>query len=255
MPRSIFSRSIEPLVTVLWSIFLLWSLWLAAVWIVPVGTEELGFVVGSPPPPNADLRRAILLLAENADLVWLALAVMNLHLTLTLTHGLRVTRTWLALCAGGGFALGMLNVKTGALFGKAQFGAALGMKLLGVALGWVLLWAVLVLGAREAVLWLRPRASHRTATVLTAAVVLLTAFNLEWPARELRGWWLRQQDATGTLGAPLQNWLTWAVCSGLMAFAMREKDVRSGAAPRSGRPVILLAALNAIALVARLRHG
>lgn len=253
MPRSLLSRSLEPLVAVFWGVFLVWTAWLAVVWIAPVGTEELGFVAGSPAPPYADLRRAVLLLAENADLTWLALAVMNLHLLLMRTHGLRVTRLWLALSAGGGLALGALNVKTGVLFGKAQFGSALGTKLFGVALGWVLLWAVLVLGAREAVLWLRPRASHRIVTVLAAAVVLLTVFNLEWPARSFRGWWVRPQDAAGTLGVPWQNWIAWAMCPGLMAFAMREKDVRSGAAPRSSRPLFLLVALNGIALVTRLR--
>jgi hypothetical protein len=149
MPRSLVSRSLEPLVAVLWGVFLLWTAWLAVVWIVPVGSGELGFVAGSPPPPNPELRRAILLLAENADTVWLALAVMNLHRVLTHGYGLRVTRAWLLLSAGGGFALGVLNVKTGVLFGKMQFGAGLGKQLFGVALGWVLLWPALVLGARE----------------------------------------------------------------------------------------------------------
>ena len=139
MPRSLVSRSLEPLVAVLSGVFLLWTAWLAVVWIVPVGSGELGFVAGSPPPPNPELRRAILLLAENADTVWLALAVMNLHRVLTHRYGLRVTRAWLLLSAGGGFALGVLNVKTGVLFGKMQFGAGLGKQLFGVALGWVLL--------------------------------------------------------------------------------------------------------------------
>ncbi len=233
----------------------MWTVWLALVWLAPVGTAELGFVVGQPAPPNADFRRAVLLLAEYADIVWLALALMNLHLVLMRTHGLRITRKWLALSAGGGFVLGALNVKTGLLFGRMQFGDALGAELLGVALGWVFLWAVLVPGAREAVLWIRPRASHRSVAILTAFVVLFTVFNLEWPVRSNRGWWLRPQDATGALGVPWQNWLAWAVWPGLMAFAMREKDVRSSVVPRSGRPVIILVALNAITLAARLRLG
>ena len=253
MPRSLVSRSLEPLVAVLWGVFLVWTVWLAVVWLAPVGTEELGFVVGSPAPPNADLRRAVLLLAENADLAWLALAVANLHLAMMRTHGLRLTRVWLALSAGGGLVLGALNVKTGVLFGRLQFGAALGMKLLGVALGWVLLWAVLVPGAREAVLRMRPRASHRAVAMLTAAMVLLTVFNLEWPVRSIRGWWVRPQDAAGALGVPWQNWLAWFAAPWLMAFAMREKTVLSGVASRSWKPVVILASVNAIALAARLR--
>ncbi len=252
MSRSLVSRSLEPLVAVLWGVFIAWTVWLAVVWIAPIGTEELGFVVGSPAPPNADLRRAVLLLAENADLAWLALAVMNLHFVLMRAHGLRITRVWLALCAGGGLVLGALNMKTGVLFGALQFGTALGMKLLGVPLGWVLLWAVLVTAAREAVLWMRPRASHRAVAMLTAAIVLLTVFNLEWPARSMRGWWVRP-DPAGNLGVPWQNWFSWALGAGLLSFAMREKDVLSGVAARSFQPVAILAAMNAIALAARLR--
>ena len=251
MPRSLVSRSLEPLVAVLWGVFLVWTAWLAIVWIGPVGSGELGFVAGSPPPPNPELRRAILLLAENADTVWLALAVMNMHLLLTRRNGLRITRAWLLLSAGGGFALGVLNVKTGVLFGKMQFGAGLGKQLFGVALGWVLLWPALVLGAREAVLWLRPRASHVFAAAATALLVLLTEANLEWPARALRGWWAHPPDAPGV---PWINPVAWFGAAWLMAFAMREKDVASAAAVRSVKPVILLAALNVIALAARLRQ-
>lgn len=252
MPRSFVSRSLEPLVALLWGIFLVWTAWLAVVWLVPVGTEELGFVAGSPAPPNADLRRAVLLLADYADVVWLALAVMNLHLMLTRAHGLRTARAWLAFSAGGALALGLVNVKTGVPFGTLQFGDALGMKLLGVAVGWVLLWVVLVLAAREAVLWMRPRASHRAVAMLTAAVVLLTAFNLEWPVRSIRGWWIRPQDTADALAVPWMNWAAWFAVPWLMASAMREKDVLSGVAKRSLKPVVILAGLNIIALLARL---
>ena len=256
MSRSLVSRSLEPLVGVLWGVFLVWSTWLAVVWIAPVGTDELGFVVGTPAPPNEALRRAVLILADHADLVWLALATMNLHLVLTNAHGLRTARKWLAFSAGGALVLGVLNAKTGVLFGKLTFGSVLGMKLLGVALGWVLLWPVLVMGAREAVLWMRPRASHMSVAVLAAGLVLLTVFNLEWPARANRGWWLRETGAASLmLGVPWQNWLAWFVWPGLMAFAMREKDVASAAVARSGRPVIILAVLNVIALATRLRPG
>lgn len=251
MPRSLVSRSLEPLVGVLWGVFLVWSAWLAVVWITPLGAIALGFEGNAPAPKNADLRRAVLILAQNADLVWLALATMNLHLVLTRAHSLRTARAWLAFSAGGALLLGVLNVHLGVPFGRMHFGAALGAQFLGVALGWVLLWAVLMMAAREAVLWMRPRASHRLVAILTAAVVLLTVLNLEWPARFVRGWWVWQGRETG--GFPWLKWLAWLVWPGLMAFAMREKNVASAAVARSGRPVIILAVLNAIALATRLR--
>ena len=253
MPRSLVSRSLEPLVAVLWGILLMWTVWLAVVWIAPVGASALGLIGGDSIPKNADLRRAVLLLAENADLVWLTLAVMNLHLVLTRAHGLRSARAWLAFSAGGALVLGVVNAGTGVFFGRLFFGGALGVRLFGVPAGWVLLWAVLVIGAREAVLWMLPRASHRLTAILTAGIVLLTVLNADWPARFVRGWWGWQHGEAS--GVPWRFWLSWFVWPGLMAFAMREKDVASAAAARSGKPVILLAALNAIALAARLRYG
>ena len=253
MPRSLVSRSIEPLVAVLWGVFLMWTAWLAVVWIAPIGPAALGLSDGGPLPKNADLRRAVLLLAENADLVWLTLAVMSLHLVLTRMHGLRTARAWLAFSAGGALVLGVLNASTGVLFGRLTFGGALGVRLLSVPVGWVLLWAVLVIASREAVLWMRLRASHRLTAGLTAVLVLLTVLNAEWPARFLRGWWLWVPGEAP--GVPWRFWLSWFVWPGLIAYLMREKDVASAVVVRSGKPVILLAALNAIALAARLRQG
>ncbi len=251
MPRSLASRSLEPLVAVLWGVFIAWTAWLAVVWIVPVGPNALGLSEGVAPPKNADLRRAALLLANYADLVWLALATMNLHLVFTAAHGLRTARSWLAFSAGGALVLGVVNAKTGAVFGSLYFGSALGAKFLGVAIGWVLLWAVLVLAARESVLWLRPRASHGLTTVLSSVIVLVSVWNLEWPARFVRGWWVWQ--AGDFSGVPWRFWIAWAIWPALLVFSLREKNVVTSVAARSKRPMILLAALNAIALAARLR--
>jgi hypothetical protein len=82
-------------------------------------------------------------------------------------------------------------------------------------------------------------------------LVLLTEANLEWPARALRGWWAHPPDAPGV---PWMNPVVWFGAAWLMAFAMREKDVAAAAAARSAKPVILLAALNVIAIAARLRQ-
>lgn len=254
MPRSLVSRSLEPLVTLLWGVFLVWTSWLAAVWIVPIGPHMLGFIPNEPPPQNADLRGAVLLFARHADVSWLALAVMNLHLALTRAHGLRTARAWLAFSGAAALVLALLSAGWSRQLGSIYFGGALGVKLLGVSIGWILLWAVLVMSAREAVLWARPRMSHRDVAMVTATVVLLTMFNLEWPARFIRGWWVWQSvDAGSAANTPSFRWLAWFVWPGLVAFAMREKDVLSGVATRSLKPVVILAALNAIALAARIR--
>lgn len=251
MPRSIFSRSWEPLVALLWGLFLVWTVWLAIVWITPVGATALGLAGDAPTPPNPDLRRAALLLAQNADIIWLALATMNLHLALTKAHGLGSARAWLAFSAGGALLLGLLNAKTGLLFGMLHFGSALGAQVFGIAAGWVLLWAVLVMAAREAVLWMFPRASHRLVSLLAAITVLATVANLHWPARFIRGWWVLASEGGWLNG--WQYWASWLIWPGLMAFAMRERDVAAAVGRRSARPLIILALLNAIALASRWR--
>ncbi len=254
MPRSLLSRSLEPLVAVLWGVFLIATLWLAVVWVAPLGAYALGFVEGGPLPPNADLRDAVLLLANNADLIWLSLAAMSLHLVLTRAHGLRTARAWLAFSAGGALVLSLLNAKTGLPFGRLYFGEALGPKFFGVGAGWLLLWAVLVMSAREVVLRIRPRASHAAVAMITAVLVLLTVVNLEWPGRFVRGWWVwHSGEAKNPSGVPWMNWAAWFVGPWLMAFAMREKKVVSGVTSRSLKPMVILASANAIALAARLR--
>jgi|GEM_PF-1426778 len=254
MPRSFASCSLGPFVAALWGVFLVWTAWLAVVWLWPVGANALGLADDAFKPPNADLRRAVLLLADHADIVWLALAVMNLHLVLTRAHGLRTARAWLAFCAGGALMLGMVNAGTGLPFGWLYFGETLGPKSLGVTPGWLLLWAVLVVSARGVVLRLRPRASHAGVAAATALLVLLTAINIEWPARFIRGWWVWQaRDFRSPSGVPWMNWAAWFAGSWLIALAMREKAVLAGVTARSLKPVVILATVNAIALAARFR--
>ena len=254
MPRSLASRSLEPLVAILWGLFLVWTAWVAAVWLVPIGAVSLGFIPGQPPPPNADLRRAVLLMADHADIAWLALALMNIHLVVMNAHGLRTARLWLAASFVGAFLVGLVNARIGLPFGWLFYGETLGAAPFGVAIGWVLLASVLVLGGRGAVLWARPRESHASVAVLTAAVALLTMINLEWPARVIRGWWWWHSGAARDLApVPWTNWIAWFVWPLLAAFAMREKDVVSGVAFRSTKPALILALLNAVALAARIR--
>jgi len=254
MPRSLASRSLEPLVAVLWGVFIIWTAWLATVWTVPIGLNALGLTEGAPAPPNADLRTAGLLLADHADLVWLVLAVMNLHLILTRTHGLPTARAWMTFSAGGALVLGALNARTDLPFGRMYFGGALGPKALDVPVGWPLLWAVLIVSARETILLLRPRASHATVAALSALVVLFTAVDIEWPARFIRGWWVWQSgDARSPSPVPWTNWAAWLVGAWLVAFAMREKNVSTGVTRRSLKPMMILASLNAISLAVRLR--
>ena len=254
MARSLLSRSLEPLVGILWGLFLAASVWLAVVWLCPVDAITLGFSMqeGEPPPPDAALRTAVLLLAQNADLICLALAVVNLHLVVTAANGLRAARAWLGFTAGSAFLLGLLNVTTHIPFGGMAFGSGLGAKFLAVPIGWPLLWATLIIAAREAVLLLSPRASHAKVSAFAALIVLASIANLEPVARHTRGWWDWYLDTPrNPSGVHPWAWAAWFGWPWLVLFSMREQDVVAGVAPRSVRPILILLILNAVALGAR----
>ncbi len=242
MLRTHSRHPLEPLAAVLWGIFLVWSAWLAAVWWLPIGPVWLGFsaMPEATPPPNADLRRTILLLADNADLLWLVLATANLHLHLSLTHGLSTARRWLLTTAATALVLGVLTTKCSVPFGSILFYPTLGARLLGVPAGWVLLWVVLVLAAREAAVQLRPRASHAAASALAGALVFLTAVCVLPPALMLRAWW--------TWAVSPWEWAAWFLVPCALAFALREKSILTASARRSWKPLLTLLVLVGIAL-------
>jgi hypothetical protein len=256
MARSFLGRSLEPIVAILWGLFLAASVWLALVWLAPISYTTLGFsmVPDAPLPANAEFRAAILLFAQNADLIWMGLAVVNLHLVITSSNGLATARAWLGFAAGSAFLLGWLNVTTRIPFGGMAFGEGLGGKFLGVPVGWPLLWAAVVIAAREGVLWFRPRLSHARVSFASALVVFATIANVEPSARHARSWWDWFLDSPrNPSGVHAWAWIAWFLWPWLVVFSMREKNVISGSGPRSVRPVIVVAVLNVVALLARFR--
>ncbi len=256
MPRTLLSRSLEPLVAILWGLLIAASVWLAVVWLAPINEVTLGFShqEGAEPPPNAGFRTAVLLLARNADLLWLGLAVVNLHLVVTAANGIGSARAWLGFTAGSAFVLGVLNITTHLPFGGMSFGSGLGGKFLGVPLGWPLLWTAIIIAAREAVLWMKPRLSHALVSLYSALLVLATIANLEPTARHTRGWWDWYLDTPRNVsGVHVWAWAAWFLWPWLVLFSMRERDVVSAAAPRTVRPLAILIVLNTVALIARFR--
>ena len=269
MPRSSLARPLEPLVAISWGIFLVWSAWLAVVWIVGIDRDWLRLPIASadgwepgvaslvqdvPPPPNADLRRAILLLANHAELAWLVLALIQIHLHVVATNGVNTGRIWLGVALGGAFLLASANRAFGVPFGWLHFTRVLGAQFFGVPLGWVLLWAVLLIGARESVLRLWNRASHFVAATLAAGIVTLTFLNLQPIARvDVRAWWYWHSGTVlQAAPTPWWFWLSIFIAAWGMLALMRERSVVSAAARRSTKPLIVLGLLNLSALAAHL---
>ena len=269
MSRSLLARPLEPLVAISWGVFLIWTAWMAVVWIVPINhhflklpldvpagwsSEATSYVEDRPQPPHADLRRAVLVFAQNAELAWLALALIQLHLAVISTNGVNTARTWLAIAAGGAFLLGATTRAFGLPFGWMFFSKVLGAQLLGVPLGWLLLWIVLLIAAREAVLRLHPRAGHILLTSLAAGAVLLTMVNLSPIAENVRAWWVwHAGDIHQPATAPWWSWIGWFTGAWIMISLMREKSVAAAAASRSVKPLIILLLLNLAALLTHVR--
>jgi hypothetical protein len=265
MSRSLLARSLEPLVAISWAIFLVWSIWLAAVWALGINQSFLGLPISSagawdpgaagmvedaPAPPHAGLRRAVLLLAEGAELAWFALALIQLHLSVISINGVNTARAWMGISLGGALLLGLLNRAIGLPFGWIYFSPVLGAQLSGVPLGWVLMWGVLVIGARESVLRFAPRISHLTLSFVTAGGVLVTIVNLVPIAKDVRAWWGWH---TGDIRQPAPTpWWFWPACfivAWLLAFLMRERTIAAGMKKRSLRPLVVLLTLNFAALL------
>lgn len=253
-----------------WGLFIAWSVWLAAVWFFGINQQWLGLPIGNPGnwqdaaglvqdapmPPNADLRWAVLALATHAELAWLALALIQVHLHVMSVNGVNTSRVWLGIAVGGAFMLAAVNHATGIPFGYLNFRPVLGAQLLNVPLGWLLLWVVLAIGSREAVLALWPKASHGKLSIAAAALVGLTMLNLHTVARDMRAWWYwHNGDLRQVIKTPWWFLPSWTLAAWFLIFLMREQSVARASAARSWRPVIVIAILNAAALLAHARHG
>lgn len=269
MPRSLLARSLEPLVAISWGIFLAWSLWLTAVWVLGINQQWLGLPISSaegwdagvstmvqdvPMPHYADFRKAVLVLANHAELAWFALALIQLHLHVISVNGVNTGRTWLGIAVGGSFLLVATTRAFGFPFGWMYFSKVLGAQFFNVPLGWLLLWAVLLIGSREAMLRLMPRAGHAKLSAAAAVVILVTMANLHYVAINARAWWFwHKGDIREVTGTPGWFWISWLAAAWFLSFLLREKHVADASAARSPKPLIVIALLNVAALLAHLR--
>ena len=247
MSQSTLSRSLEPLAAALWGIFLAWTILLGAVWVGGVDAAWLEASVA-----NTDLRTAATALVQSVVPAWLALAVVNMHLALTHAEGLRTARRWLFLTLAAALLLGMVARAAEMPFGPFDFKDSLGPRLAGVPVGWLLLWFVLVAGARELVLWVRPRLSHRVTAIAGAVLALITLANLHplvMQGREGFRFWL-----FGRIEVPAA--LPWYAPMSALLFAfglgwlMREMRLLGGTHHRSRRAAVVFLLLNGLLLAA-----
>lgn len=248
MPRSIVARSLEPLAASLWGIFLAWTALLAVAWVGAVDENWL-----KPKVENEGLRDALVMLFNSALPAWIALGVANVHLAVSREEGLKTARHWLRLALGLSFLLGVIAANTGVLFGGAYFSSKLGVRLAGVPVGWALLWVPVLIGARELVLWLRPRAGHNMTALAGGALVMLAFFNLEPLAQRFTWWFWRRDKFSDATSLPWHFMLVILVFAVALGWLLRETNMVPRLQRRSRRAAVIFLLLNVLAIAAHLR--
>ncbi|MDB6149688.1 MAG: hypothetical protein JWQ44_1136 [Chthoniobacter sp.] len=242
------ARNAEALSSVLWPLFLLWSVVVAALWTSLVGTTQISESVGNP-----GLRSAFIFLVQIADPVWFTLAGAVLYLQLVEGEGLRTARRWALVILGTAAVIAVSSAWSAFPLGPVRYTTRLGMKLGPVPFGWPLLWFVVLVSARQLATNLAGRASPAVLALITAAIASLTSFNLE-PIAKLRAFWLWfPSERTAAVHPPWQNHVTWFVTAALLTWLLRPEWITPRAVAHRWRPALVLVTLNALCLATHLR--
>jgi uncharacterized membrane protein len=245
---SLLGLILEPLGSLLWVLFIVWTACVGFLWATGFGEPQLDALV-----PNVGLRRSLVLLCKLADAIWIGLAAACAYLCVADTHGISLARRWtLTVFALVGVVV-IASVATKWPLGPVFYSQRLGVKLGPVPLGVPLLWLVIVFGGRA--LWMRlfRRASHTAIAVGTGSCAVLTAWNLESLASRARGWWFWYEPATrAAIPAPVQNYVSWFLVATAIAFLLREPRVIGAPPEQSDKLIAILGLLNIVCLVAHL---
>ncbi len=237
---SLAARALQPLAASLWTLFLVWTAIVAAVWLGEIGDTDLQEHIANP-----GLRGALELILRSLDAAWFVIAGANAYLVLAEVEGIAVARRWGALVMGGAWLISAASAWTAVPLGAIHYTARLGMRIGPVPFGLLLLWLAFVLGARALVLRLAPRASHFQVSIAVGFVVALTAANLDPLAWKFRAFWIWR-----TMPVPVWwNLASWLVASFAFAFFMRETRVASSAWGGFPRPATALIIFNVIFLL------
>ena len=243
---SLLGLWLEPLGSILWILFLVWTGLVAVLWTTGWGEVQLDAWV-----KNVGLRAALVFLCKVADAVWIGLAAASAYLCVADTHGLGTARRWALIVFAGAGAIVAASVWTTWPLGSVRYTLQLGSKIGPVPAGAPLFWFAVVLGGRA--LWMRlfRRASHGQVAFGAGVVALLTDLNLEPLASRLRAWWFWYSPSTHEpIPPPLQNYATWFVGAVALAFLVREPRVVGDAPAHSDKLIAIVVLGNVVFLAA-----
>jgi uncharacterized membrane protein len=242
---SLLGLILEPLGSMLWVLFLVWTACIGFLWTTGFGEPQLDALVA-----NAGLRAALVFLCKLADAIWVALAAACAYLCVAETHGVGIARRWTLTVFAVVGVVAMVSVWKAWPLGPVFYSQRLGVKLGSVPIGVPLLWLVVVLGGRA--LWLRlfRRASHFAVAVGAGLCAVLTAWNLESLASRVRGWWFWYEPATrAPIAAPMQNYASWFIVAMVVAFLLREPRVIGAPPEQSDKLIAILVLLNFVCVI------
>ncbi len=240
------ARWFEPLGSLLWIWFLVWTALVAVLWTTGIGEVE----IGSWKIPSG-LRATLPFLCNIADGAWFALAAANIHLCVAATHGLATARRRALIVIGCAALLIACSVWTGFPLGPVRFGSRLGVNVGPVPPALPLYWFAVILGARELLLRVFRRAGHAQIALGAGVLALLTDWNLEPLATRLRGLWFWNSPATHLpVPPPVQNYVTWLLAAAALAFALRDPVLLSKSRGSSDRPIVIFILFNLVFLAA-----
>ena len=232
---SLIARILEPLPAFLWTLFIVWTVLVAMVWMSEFGNVELDQRVTNP-----GLRSALEFILRSLDAAWFALAGANVYFALVEAESLAVARRWALFVMGGSWIISASSAWTSFPLGAIHYTARLGMRIGPVPFGLLLMWFAFVVGARALVLRVAPRATHLQVSMAAGVLVALTAANLDPLAWRFRAFWLWQPPSGMPAAlAPLQNITTWLLASFGFAFGMRETRVASAGFGGFPRPAMI----------------
>ena len=246
--NSILARSLEPLAAGLWTLFVIVSVIVTAVWTLKIGEGSIERVTSNP-----DLRAALAWFLSWLDFGWITLAAANVYASVASTVGLSTARRWALVILGAVLAVAWTSTAMGFPLGHIRYGSVLGLKLGPIPVGLLFFWLSVVLGAREAVLYFRPRWGQAPLAVTAGILALLMDVTLEPLAAKFRGFWFWAAATPGEppiYSFPLTGSLAWGFLAGGLVFWLREKDVVASAAKRPWKPLAVLLIYEAVFLLA-----
>ena len=186
-----------------------------------------------------------------SDAIWMLLAAVTTYLHAVRSEGLRTARLQASTILVTSTMIEWVGTRTGFPFGPYEYTSDFGPLIGGVVPAAIpFAWLVIVLCARNVMLWLRPYARRWEQALGVAAIALLTDLNLEDVAWHVRGYWIwypdGPQNPPPSAWPPIQNYVAWFVLSFAIALVLPSDHTLRIRKPSRWRPMILLLLMNAL---------